>query len=186
MKSAVGFAAVENSADFYHVLGSGEEEPVIPDAKPQIIPPMKCLNVAFARFSETVQSRKDAHCGGLVETAHIVPWLVRSRRSASSFSVIAVDFFLSDSKFRQDLLVGNGLIVLQPLASFVERLNLFLADRLVFDGSISDGASNRIGHHFQQTDDSIQLSGIEPFHQFVRVLFLLGGRHHGVVYQVRG
>ena len=62
---------------------------------------------------------------------------------------------------------------------FVERLDLFLADGFVFDRGVGDGVGNGIGHDFQQANHGIQLAGVESVHQFVRVLFLFGGRHQG-------
>jgi hypothetical protein len=69
--SAVGFAAMENAADFDGVGGRDKEEPVIGDAEPEFVSSLKRLHVAFAHLSEALQSGKDAHSGGLVEAADI-------------------------------------------------------------------------------------------------------------------
>jgi hypothetical protein len=177
-RSAIGFAAVQDATNFDPVRSSNKEEPIIGDAEAEFISPVQCLHVILTRFGKALQTGKDAHGCGFIQAANI-GLAVQSRRSASSFLVVAVDLSLRDPEFRQNLLVGNGLIMLQPHTGFIERLDLFFADRFVFDGGISDSASNGVNHDFQQANHGIQLATIEPIHKFVRVLFLLGGRHQG-------
>ena len=75
--------------------------------------------------------------------------------------------------------MGNGFIILQPLTGFIEHLDLFFADRFVFDGGMSDSTTNGVNHDFQQANHGIQLATIKAINEFVRVLFLFGGRHQG-------
>ena len=69
----------------------------------------------------------------------------------------------------------DALAALKRRASCGNVTSLFFCNRFIIQGSIDEAAGKRINHHFQQTDDGIQLAGIEPIYQFVRVLFLLGG-----------
>jgi len=45
---------------------------------------------------------------------------------------LSVNLFRRNPEFRQDLLVGNWLITLQPLTGFIERPDLLFADRFAF------------------------------------------------------
>ena len=67
----VGLATMKHPSNFDGISGRGKEEPVIGDAEPEFVSPLKHLHVAFAGLREAVQGGKDTHGGGLVETADI-------------------------------------------------------------------------------------------------------------------
>ncbi len=84
-------------------------------------------------------------------------------RSASRRVLAVVDFFRDETEFSQHLLVRDGLVVLQPLAGFIERPFLFRRERLVIDGGVGDGAGDEIEHGLDQADDGCHLIRRQAF-----------------------
>ena len=98
-------------------------------------------------------------------------WRVPSTRCASRRVLIVVDFCLSNAQVSQHLLVGDGLVVFQPILRLCERLLLLPGERLVIEGGLGDGAGDGIEHGFQQADDRRQLRRRQALNEFVGVFF---------------
>jgi hypothetical protein len=62
---------MEDAPDFESVSDLDEEKPVVGDAKPKFVAPLKRLDVALARFSEAMQGVQNTHGSGFIETANI-------------------------------------------------------------------------------------------------------------------
>jgi len=69
--SAVGFAAMEDAPDFEGVGDVDEEKPVVGDAEPEFVAPLKRLHVALAGAGEAVERGENAHGSLAVDAAHI-------------------------------------------------------------------------------------------------------------------
>ena len=72
----------------------------------------------------------------------------------------------------------NALATIKGSAGRGNVSDVLLGDWLIIERSVGETMSHRINHDFQQANHGIKLTGIKPVHQFVRVLLLLGGRHH--------
>jgi hypothetical protein len=62
---------MEDAPDFESVSDFDEEKPVVGDAKPKFVAPLKGLDIALARFSEAMQGVQNTHGSGFIETANI-------------------------------------------------------------------------------------------------------------------
>jgi hypothetical protein len=72
LASTVGFAAMQDAANFDGLLASGEEqEPIVADSKPELVSSLERLYIALARIREAMQGGENTHGTGLVQAADI-------------------------------------------------------------------------------------------------------------------
>jgi hypothetical protein len=70
------------------------------------------------------------------------------RGAAHAFEVIR-----RQAELGQDFLVGNALVMLQPLAGFSDVAGLFLRDRLVIIGCVCQSDGKGVEHDLKQGDN---------------------------------
>lgn len=65
---------MENTSNLDRVhSGAEEEKPIVADAKPEFFSSPKCLYVAFARLSETMQRSENSHGDRFVQAPDVGP-----------------------------------------------------------------------------------------------------------------
>ncbi len=175
-----------------------EAKAVVADAQPQFgrLDVLEALHVALAGGKIAGHDVQDAQSGGLIDGAEVGRGLIRPgdlllprlpagtvrfwfERSASH----ALEVLRRKAELGQDFLVSDGLVVLEPDLGSGDGAGLFLANRLVLDGSLGDAASHWIEHDFEQSDDGGDLSGGHAVDRFVRVLLRVGRAvSHNIAY----
>ena len=171
---AVGFAAVEDAADFEGVgVGGDEEEAVVADAEAEFVAALERFYVAGAGFGEAVQGGKDVHGGGFIEAADAGPGGI-GREFVSERLGEAVNFFGGEAEFGEELVVRSGLVVLGPFAGFGEGFFAFRGEEFVVEGSGGDGAGDGVEHGFEQTDGGGKLCWRKAVDKFMGVVLGVG------------
>ncbi|HVR27015.1 MAG TPA: hypothetical protein VMU26_27290 [Candidatus Polarisedimenticolia bacterium] len=129
-----------------------EEEPVVANVQSKFFSSLEGFDVAWPDSAKRCNTER-TYGGGLGQATDIGLCGIGSIRSASLRFQKVFDLFLGDSEFSQDLLVWNGLVMLQPFARFRECLFFVRSDRFVVERGVSNGAGHRIEHGFEQADD---------------------------------
>lgn len=65
--------------------------------------------------------------------------------------------FGGEAERGEDILTGNGLVVLKPSPGGRNSAGLFLANRFVLNGSVGETAGERIKHGCEHADDGGEL-----------------------------
>jgi hypothetical protein len=76
---------------------------------------------------------------------------VRVKRASAH----ALEVFGGEAERGEDILTGNGLVVLKPSPGGRNSAGLFLANRFVLNGSVGETAGERIKHGCEHADGTI-------------------------------
>ena len=189
-ESAIGFAAVFHSKNQNRAAEVVEADSIVSASEAELgrFDVLEALNIAFAGGEITSHGVQDAERGGLVDSAQVGFGLLGpgdllphrlpacavgiERGAAHAFKV-----FGGKSELGEHILVGNGFVVLEPDLGGINSAGFFLADRLVLNGSVGETAGHRVGHDLEQTDDGVELSGVELIDEMVSLLFFVCGCH---------
>lgn len=167
-----------------------EADAVVSDAEAELrgFDILKALDVAFAGTDEARQSMEDAQGGGLVDGAEaglglaapddlfghrLLARFVGIERGASH----VLEVFVAQAEVGEHLFVGNAFATGERIAGGGNLPSLLLADRFVIEGRVGQGAGERIEHYLKETDDGVELSGVELLDELVCLLFFVCGCH---------